>query len=616
MLDSIRSPEDVRSLSSEQLTALVGEIRGTILRTVSQTGGHLASNLGTVELTLALHRVFKTPEDTLLFDVGHQSYTHKLLTGRADRFSALRTFGGLSGFTCRGESPYDTVSSGHSGSALSIALGMAEADRAAGRDRWTVCVVGDGALTNGMVYEALNNCIRSRDLRLLIVLNDNEMSISKNVGGFSAYLTRVRTSPRYFAFKRRLENGLVRIPLVGGGLARFARSVKEWLKKLLGQATVFEQLGIPYVGTVDGGDLPRLEEVLGGAKKRGGLCLVHVLTHKGAGYLDAEAHPDVYHSVSPFDPSSGVPQKPASGFSAAFGRTMCALAEKDGRIAAVTAAMPDGTGLTEFAKRFPDRFYDVGIAEEHAVAFAAGLSLSGQRPVCALYSTFAQRVYDQMFHDVALQKIPFVLALDRAGLVPGDGRTHQGLYDVSLFSSVPGITIVSPETEAELCCALAEAIGKDGATVVRYPKGAPRAGDRSGFTDLGAVQYTGPEGADIAVVTYGRLTENAVQAASLLPDVSVRVVKLLTVCPLDAEAIRAALGGAKQALFVEEGVRAGGVGEKLAALLSGTVKITIRAVGGLFVPPGTVAELEEMLGFTPRQIADEVRRLVGKEDAT
>ena len=617
MLASIRSPEDIRGLSYDELLTLAGEIREEILRTVSHSGGHLASNLGTVELTLALHRMFRTPEDTLLFDVGHQCYTHKLLTGRYDRFSALRQFGGLSGFTSRGESPYDTVSAGHSGSSLSIALGMAEADRAAGRERWTVCVIGDGAFTNGMIYEALNNCLRSRDLRLLIVLNDNEMSISKNVGGLSDYLTEVRTSPRYFAFKRRLEKGLERIPGIGGGLASFARRIKEWLKKVLGQDTLFDALGIPYVGTVDGGDLARLEEVLTAAKARGKLCLVHVLTHKGAGYADAEAHPDVYHSVSPFDPAVGVQPRKADGdFSSVFGETVTALAEKDARVSAVTAAMRDGTGLASFAKRFPERFYDVGIAEEHAVSFAAGLSLSGQRPVCALYATFAQRVYDQVFHDVALQNIPFVLALDRAGLVPGDGKTHQGLYDVAMLSSVPGIRIISPETADEVRFALTEAVGSDTATVVRYPKGTPRAGDRSDFTDLDTVQYAGPENADVAVVTYGRLTENVSEARKLLPDVSVRIVKLVTVCPLDRAAIRRAIGGAGRLLLVEEGIRAGGVMERLAAGLAEdgvTVPLAIRAVEDRFVPAGTVQELEELLGFSPRAIAEAVLRLMGKD---
>lgn len=608
MLHSIRSPEDIRGLSYEECAVLAGEIREEILRTVSKNGGHLASNLGVVETVLAVHRMFDTPRDTLLFDVGHQCYAHKLLTGRQDGFSSIRQFGGLSGFTFREESPYDTVTAGHSGASLSVALGMAEADRLAGRDCYTVCVIGDGAFTNGMIFEALNNCVGRRGLRLIILLNDNEMSISRNVGGLSAYLTRVRTSRRYHAFKRRLEKMLRRIPLLGNSLAVLARRIKDSLKRLTRQETVFENLGISYIGTVDGNDQAHLEEVLSEAKAKDVPCLVHVITRKGCGYPPAEKEASRYHAVAPFDRETGAVPATSDTFSAVFGRTLCRLAEEDESITAITAAMCDGTGLAPFAAAYPERLFDVGIAEEHAVAFGGGLSLRGKKPVVALYSTFSQRVYDQLFHDIALQKTPLVLALDRAGLVPGDGLSHQGIYDAALFSSIPGISIWSPDTFEDLEKTLAAAVNTSALTVIRYPRGKEMPAERSVLRRGETLSFTETPQPHITIFTYGRLTARVLEAASSLRGkCRIRVVRLDRIYPLDPREILPLTADSPAVLFAEEGILSGGIGEKLAALLSengysGTVRI--RAIRDRFVPGGDLASLETLLGFTPAALAD------------
>ena len=612
IFDSIRSPADLRALDEGELSALAGELRSVILTTAAKNGGHFASNLGDVELTVALHRCFLTPEERIVFDVGHQAYAHKLLTGRAGRFGTLRQWGGLSGFTNREESEYDTVTAGHSGSSLSVAAGIAEAERLRGSGRWTVAVVGDGSFTNGMIYEALN-FLEGSDLRLCVVLNDNSMSISKNVGGLSKHLALIRTSTKYFAFKLRARRLFSRVPLVGGGLVRAARGLRDFIKRTTGAETFFEKLGLEYIGPVDGNDVTRLVHVFEEAKTKNCPVVVHCVTRKGLGYPDAEARPERYHSVPPFDPERGLPGAgDAPSFTRTAGRILVKLAEEDGRIAALTAAMTEGCGLAEFAERFPDRFFDVGIAEEHAVAMAGGLAVAGMRPFPVLYATFAQRVYDQLWHDVCLQRVPAVLLLSHAGLVPGDGVTHQGIYDVALFSRLPDTEIWSPDTCAALEDAIVRAAGRERLTVVRYPKGAePEYGfcwtDRETWkrADFGGGERYA------AVLTYGRLTGRAAEAARKAAEGGGRItlVCLERIHPLpDDRAFRELVRGAERVLFAEEGIRSGGIGEALAAAdwMAG-IPVAVRAVEEPFIPHGPLDELYRYAGLDAESLAGWMR---------
>lgn len=583
----------LKRCSKEELAALAADIRSRILSAVSQNGGHLASNLGLVETTIALHRVLSIPEDTVVFDVGHQCYTHKILTGRVEEMDTLRKAGGLSGFPNRQESDADPFTTGHSGTALSAALGMAQANRLQGRDVWTAAVIGDGSFGNGMVYEALNGCAQ-KGLKLLILLNDNEMSISKNQGALPDYFAKIRTSRGYFAFKHGVHRFAKRIPFLGKPLVFTAIHVKEFLKRVLNKKNIFENFALEYLGPIDGHDLSTLESVLREAMRCDVPCVVHIVTKKGKGYAPAEEQPERYHSVAPFDPQRGA-LPGGGGFSKAFGESLCRLAGRDGRLCAVTAAMAEGTGLAGFAEAYPERFFDVGIAEEHAVTFAAGLARAGFRPVVALYSTFAQRVFDQVLHDLALQKLPMVLALDRCGLIPGDGVTHQGLFDVGLFTPIPGVSLYAPATFGELDAALSRAVQTDGITVIRYPRGGEvteteefiksETGDTARL-DLG-------DGAPrITLITYGRETEPVRKAAKeLAGQCGVRILRLCRLSPLPREEILSSLaeGGV---LFAEEGMTRGGIGETVASLLATERPGTPFLHLGLceFVPHGVTAE--------------------------
>lgn len=592
-MHSVPTSAELRNMTPAEALTAVGEIRTCILDAVAETGGHLASNLGLVETTAAIHRVFSIPEDTVIFDVGHQCYAHKILTGRADRMHTLRRPGGLSGFPNREESDADPFTTGHSGTSLSAALGMARANLLAGRDVWTVAVIGDGSFGNGMIYEALNGCA-CRGLKLMIVLNDNEMSISKNEGALPDYFAKIRTSRSYFAFKHAVHRFCRHIPLLGRPIISLAIHVKEFIKRVLNKKNIFENFGLEYLGPINGHDLPTLESVLREAKGCDVPCVVHVVTKKGKGYLPAEEHPENYHSVPPFSLTGGIPPH-TPGFSEAFGEALVRLAREDSRICAVTAAMRDGTGLSSFSDAFPDRFFDVGIAEEHAVTFAAGLSRAGMRPVLALYSTFAQRTFDQMLHDAALQKLPLVIALDRCGLIPGDGVTHQGLFDVSLFSPIPGVEILCPVSYGELDGMLARALRSDAVTVIRYPRGGesffaraiPAAdGAPAAFAEYGSGRKKA------AVITYGSETGEVIRAAEMLAaEYTVRVLRLCRIAPLPAEEILAFVGDCTCVTVAEEGMRRGGIGEEIAALLAArrpAVPVRICAVGD-FVPHGVTA---------------------------
>ncbi|WP_303867280.1 1-deoxy-D-xylulose-5-phosphate synthase [Acetobacterium wieringae] len=623
LLEKILSPQDLIGLSDAELLNLAGELRSRILETVSKNGGHLASNLGIVETTLAIHRVFNNPEDQIVFDVGHQCYSHKLLTGRQQAFSSLRQWNGISGFTNRKESDKDAFGAGHSGTSISAALGLAMANQLDGKENYVVAVVGDGSFTNGMIYEALNNC-NKKNLRLIIILNDNEMSISENVGGLSNYLSKIRNSQNYFNLKHQTQSLLHKIPTIGDGLIEGTRKLKKHIKKRVVAENFFEHLGLDYLGPVDGCDLKKLESVLSEAKSKTNCCLVHVHTVKGKGYVHAEEHPEMYHSSGPFDQIKGLEKKASeNSFSAEFGKIMVAAANIDDSICAITAAMTGGTGLDPFRLAHPQRFYDVGIAEEHAVTFAAGLSANGKKPVCAIYSTFVQRVYDQLIHDAAIQKLPLIMALDRCGLVPGDGITHQGIYDCSYLSSIPGIEIYSPETYDEMKQSFATCFEAPKLAIIRYPKGAQQQYDRSGFNLCGEFCYqdfddTGRNQGDpeIVMVTYGRITKNVYEAVQLLKaNHRIRLIKLIQVYPLNSQKILSLIGQPRLVYVLEEGIRSGGIGEKLAAAFAQhdgnkPEKIRIRAIEDPLMEQGDLAALDGYCGFLPSQIAAEIKEIV------
>ena len=567
-LDSVNSPADLREFDRESTAVLAEEIRSFLIDNVSECGVHLASNLGVVELTLALHRVFDTPEDKIIWDVGHQSYVHKLITGRRNEFSSLRTPGGLSGFTKREESEYDPFGAGHSSTSISAALGIAEAEHLKGGNAYTVAVVGDGAFTGGMIHEALNNCDRTDGMKLIIVLNENEMSISKNIGSVAKSLSKLRNSPGYFRTKAATRGFLSKIPLVGKHIVSLIVRIKKTLKNILYGSNYFENLGLYYIGPIDGHDIEALEDMLSEARNCQQSVVLHVKTQKGRGYTPAEERPDKYHSVAPKD------AEPAGGFSKVFGDVIAECAKQDDRICAITAAMGRGTGLAQFETEFPERFFDVGIAEEHAVTFAAGLAAGNMLPVCAIYSTFLQRAYDNIIHDVALQNLPVVLAIDRAGLNLSDGATHHGIFDVSFLSSIPEMTIFTPATyeclERSLKCALS--LGKPAA--VRYPNAIEDAVVKSAFypnshyDDMSVRTFALDDNTETVIITHGRMATTALEAVALLEENEISAAVLLCefIKPYDALAdiIEGLLPKSiKNIIFLEEEILAGGFGMNL-----------------------------------------------------
>lgn len=568
ILSQIHSPDDVKQLEENRLGELATEIRKVLVETVSQTGGHLASNLGVVELTIALHRVFDSPRDQIVFDVGHQAYTHKLLTGRYSQFSTLRTENGLSGFERPNESEHDVFYSGHSSTSISSAYGLSAAKKLAKDDHYVIAVIGDGALTGGLAYEGLNNAGRTHS-RLIVILNDNEMSISHNVGSMARYLAVIRSKPGYFRLKARIEGFLNHIPLVGKKISNLVFRSKSVLKNLIYQSTIFEDMGFQYMGPIDGHNLEQLQEALEGAKMLHRPVLLHINTVKGKGYDFAEREPNKFHGISKFDINTGEPVFSSTSFSEMFGRALCDFAQKDERICAITAAMALGTGLDAFSKAFPDRFFDVGIAEEHAVTFASGLAKNHMLPVFAVYSTFLQRCYDQLIHDASLQGNKMVLAIDRAGFVGEDGETHQGLFDMALLNSVPDLTIYSPSTFSELKNDLGNAFYIDkGIVAVRYPRGIEREFPADYTPSFDSFTHYGEAWAKIVIVTFGRLFSNACMALATLREkgISARIIKLNRIKPIDIRAVQSARLG-EQIFFFEEGVRTGGIGEHFAALL-------------------------------------------------
>lgn len=568
LLQNIKAPNDVKKLTDAELPALCEELREKIIDTVADNGGHLASNLGVVELTVALHRVFTLPQDSIVWDVGHQSYAHKLLTGRADVFSTLRQEGGLSGFPSREESECDPFTTGHSSASISSALGLSVAKSLSGEPGHVIAVIGDGALTGGLAYEGLNNAGRLKR-NLIVILNDNAMSISKNVGSMARYLSYVRAKPGYLNAKDSIEGALRRVPKVGEAMASGVRRVKNVIKKNIFNTTIFQDMGFGYYGPFDGHDLKELISVLTMAKSIDKPVLIHIRTYKGRGYKYAENDPGMYHGLPAFDREKGAGEAGAQGFSQAFGETMCALAAANDRVCAVTAAMESGTGLSAFREKYRNRFFDVGIAEEHAVTFCAGLARGGMVPVFAVYSTFLQRAYDQLIHDAALQKLKVILAIDRAGVVGEDGRTHQGVFDVAFLHTVPNIHVYAPTYYDELSDNLSDCIeGEDRLYAVRYPRGKELfrpAGYKLSGKPFGVYGSTESQ---VAVVTYGRLFSFAYEAMQTLAEsgVKCKIVKLNRIIPLDPEVVQLLLN-CKTVFFFEEGVRAGGVAECLGSAL-------------------------------------------------
>ena len=617
ILEQIKGPEDLKKLTSEELSQLAEEIRAFLIEKISHTGGHLASNLGVVELTIALFRTFDLPEDKIIWDVGHQSYTHKILSGRRMEFDELRQYGGLSGFPKRKESPYDSFDTGHSSTSISAGLGIAQGRDILGEDYKVVSVIGDGALTGGMAYEALNNAARMKK-NFIIILNDNKMSISENVGGMSRYLGGLRTGAGYNDLKKNVADTLERIPVVGGRMIDKIKRTKNSIKQLFIPGMLFENMGITYLGPVDGHNIPALCKVLKEAQKLDHAVLVHVLTKKGKGYEPAEKNPAHFHGVSPFDIKTGKPlaEKKYPTYTDVFSKKLCQLGETHPELVAVTAAMPDGTGVAAFGKKFPDRFFDVGIAEAHAVTSAAGMAAAGLRPVVAVYSSFLQRGYDQILHDVCIQNLPVLFAVDRAGLVGSDGETHQGIFDAAMLASIPNTTVFSPASAEELRLCLSEALyNTDGIAAVRYPKG----GESGSVEPSVSWDWSGKRGGTLAL-SYGRLSANITAAAREASQRGEPVdwLRLVRISPIPEEALRTSLSY-KRVVFFEEGILQGGIGERFGAALlemgySGGFEVV--GVDGQFVPAGTVAQQLELFGLDRASMVARLTNLPGGKHAT
>lgn len=614
-LDTVESPADLKKLSWPQLEQLAAEIREELVETVSRTGGHLAPNLGVVELTLALHLVFDSPRDRIVWDVGHQSYVHKLVTGRGREFKKLRCFGGLSGFPSPAESEHDHFTVGHASTSISTALGLALARDLEGGRHAVVAVIGDGAMTGGLAFEAMNHAGHQRS-NLIVVLNDNQMSIARNVGALAGYLGRLRTDPRYTHGKDELEVLLKRIPAVGPAVLRWAERLKDSLKYLLVPGMFFEELGFLYLGPVDGHSLPAVVEVLRRARSLSGPVLVHVCTRKGRGYPPAEKDPDRFHGPGPFNRETGElkVKADAPAYTEVFGRTLVELAADDPRVVAITAAMPSGTGLSEFARAYPDRFFDVGIAEAHAVTLAAGLARGGRKPVVAVYSTFLQRAFDNVMHDVCLNRLPVVLCVDRAGIVGEDGPTHHGLFDLSFLRALPGLTIMAPADEDELRHMLKTALLLPGPAVVRYPRGAACGADLTGrprVLEVGTARLL-LQGRDLTLAALGTMVGPALQAARLLAEdgIAADVIDARFAKPLDEKLIVARAKATGRLITMEEHVLAGGFGSALLEVLAGrrlTVPVLRLGIPDRFVEFGNQALLRERCGLTGPAVAEAAR---------
>lgn len=620
MLEKIQKPNDIKKIPADQLPALAEEIREFIIESLSKTGGHLASNLGVVELTIAMHRVFDLPKDKLIWDVGHQSYTHKILTGRKDGFETLRREGGISGFPKRSESDCDVFDTGHSSTSISAGVGYVRARELKKENYSVVSIIGDGALTGGMAYEALNNAASLKS-NFIIVLNDNEMSITENVGGMSSYLSGLRTASAYTGFKMDVTKALNRIPGIGPGMVDAMRKTKSSIKQIIIPGMLFEDMGLTYLGPVDGHNIPQLIKTFQEAKRFEGPILVHVLTQKGRGYEPAMRHPARFHGAGPFDVKTGLPVgKSNPTYTDVFSTVMRKMGDRRKDVAAVTAAMMTGVGLKRFSNMFPDRCFDVGIAEEHAVTFAAALSLGGITPVVAIYSSFLQRAYDQIMHDVCMQNLHVVFAIDRAGLVGYDGETHHGIFDLSYLGSMPNMTILAPKNLWELSDMIKFAVDYDGPIAVRYPRGEAYAGLKEFRAPicLGKSEVI-HEGSRVALLAVGSMVKMAEEVQKQLKermDMDAALVNARFVKPIDEELLRSFADTYELVVTLEENVKDGGFGERVLAFAEEEdlpFGVEIIALPDRFIPHGSVSYQMKQVGFTPEDICGRIEEYYRKQ---
>ncbi len=623
VLEKITQANDIKKISKADWGVLAEEIRAFLIEKISVSGGHLASNLGVVELTMALHLAFDLPKDKIVWDVGHQSYTHKILTGRMDGFDTLRKYGGMSGFPKRCESDCDCFNTGHSSTSISAGLGYAMARQIKGGDYKVVSVIGDGAMTGGMAYEAMNNASRIRS-NFIIVLNDNNMSISENVGGLSKHLNNLRTAKPYQEIKTGIANSLSRIPVCGEGIVERLRKTKSGIKHLLVPGMLFEDMGIMYLGPVDGHNVSQMVKAFKEATRLQGPVLVHVMTQKGKGYRPAERHPARFHGTDPFDVGTGIPLKKRvkANYTDVFSTVMCKLGERDPSVVAVTAAMSDGTGLKRFHNKYPERFFDVGIAEGHMATFAAGLAAAGLKPVVAVYSSFLQRAYDQVLHDVCIQNLPVVFAVDRAGLVGSDGETHQGIFDLSYLCSIPNMTVMAPKNKWELSDMIKFAVNLGGPAAVRYPRGEAYDGLKEYRSPLvyGKSEMLYEEG-QIAVLALGSMVKTAETVRELLHEKGYRctLINARFAKPLDEEQILSLTDRHELIVTMEENVISGGFGERVTELLNRNavgIHVVNAAIGDVYVEHGNVEILRRVVGIDAeeivRRVVEEYRRVKGE----
>ena len=610
ILNRVNNVKDLRKLNIKEKEKLSEELRKVILNTVSKTGGHLASNLGVVELTIALHSVFKTPRDSIIWDVGHQTYVHKILTGRKDKIDTLRQLNGIAGFPKTSESEFDSFNTGHSSTSISVALGMARANKLSGSSNKVVAVIGDGALTGGMAQEALSDA-GSSNTDVIVVLNDNTMSISKNVGGITCFLGKLRTKKLYTRTNSKIKNVLQKIPGVGRKIVTLIQKIKRGIKQIFIPKMYFEDIGFTYFGPVDGHDIEKLESVLKLCKTVKGPVLVHVITKKGKGYKIAEENPDRFHSTSSFDIETGKPKKEKKDdYSKVFGKKLVELAKQDEKIVAISAAMIDGTGLKEFKKQFPNRIYDVGIAEQHALGMAAGMAKNGYKPVVSIYSSFYQRAYDQVIHDICIQNLPVVMCVDRAGVVGNDGETHQGIFDMAFFSLIPNITIMAPKDFAELEKMLEFAINLNSPVVIRYPRGGEGEVkfDKCDDIVLGKAEVI-KQGEDLTIVAIGKMVGRAMEVSDLLKehDVDCEVINSRFLKPIDSYTIENSIRKTGRVITIEDGIIRGGLGTSVIELVNErkikNVYVKTYGYDDVFVQHGSIDEIEKLNGLDAKNIA-------------
>lgn len=615
ILKKINGPEDLKKLNVSEKQVLAEEIRKEILEVVSKNGGHLASNLGVVELTIALHSVFNTPDDKIIWDVGHQCYTHKILTGRKEQFSTLRKLNGIAGFPKVCESEYDTFNTGHSSTSISVATGMARAKKLMGDDQTKViAVIGDGSMTGGMALEALNDAGSSKT-NIIVILNDNEMSISKNVGGIPLFLSKLRGRKFYSKSNERVKKFMLQVPVIGNPTVKIVQKIKDAIKQILLPNMFFEDIGFTYLGPVDGHNIDKLESILETSKKISGPVLVHVITKKGKGYKFAEETPENFHGVSSFDLKTGEKiKKSGKDYSKVFGEKLVELAEKNEKIVAVTAAMKDGTGLKSFSEKFPDRFFDVGIAEQHAIGMIAGMAKEGLKPVLAIYSSFLQRGYDQLVHDIALQKLPVVICIDRAGIVGNDGETHHGIFDLSFLSSIPNLTVMAPKDFEELKNMLEFAVNFNGPILIRYPRG----GENHKFTRKLSIKLGKAElirqGKDITIIGIGKTVGKAVEVAELLKkqNINSEVINARFLKPLDEKFIVKSIKKTGRVATIEDNTLKGGLGSSVIELVNKSnlqnIKVETFGYDDCFVPHGETEELEKIYKQDVESIAKQLAK--------